>query len=114
MGNDEFVVQIKKLLEAEREQTKTIIREEVEASEKRVIQKIDDSQKDTIEVLSALIHEGHRDHENQISQLEQDHEFPHSHWEAYRSLASLCNSPFAVLHSLEPVHPFKPFDQFAE
>ena len=90
MGNDELVGQIKKLLEAEREQTKklfvserehtkTIIQEVEEASEKRVIQKVHDSQKDTIEVLSALIHEGHSDHENRISQLEQDHEFPHSH-----------------------------------
>jgi len=79
MGNDELVAQIKKLLDAEREQTKIIIQEAVEASEKRVIQKIDDSQKDTIEVLSSLIHEGHTDHENRISQLEQDHEFPHSH-----------------------------------
>jgi hypothetical protein len=57
----------------------TIIQDEIKASEKKVVEKIEANQKDTIGVLTTLFYEGHSDHENRISQLEQDHEFSRSH-----------------------------------
>ena len=65
-----IVAEVGQLVKAENETLKTVLLAEIKAVEKRVTQKIDDSQKDTIEVLSALIQEGHTDHENRIKTLE--------------------------------------------
>lgn len=53
-------------LEAEREHSKQLI----EASEKRVIKKIDESQEDTIGALTAIIEAGYALHNKRIERLE--------------------------------------------
>ncbi|HVB20312.1 MAG TPA: hypothetical protein VNG51_00015 [Ktedonobacteraceae bacterium] len=57
------------------EQIRKVVKEEITASEKRVIKtietKIDESQEDTIKVLSELIHAGHNDHEERLTIVEE-------------------------------------------
>jgi len=53
------------------EQIGKVVEEKIKTSEERVTKKIDDSQKDTIETLSELIHAGHALHEKRIKELEE-------------------------------------------
>ena len=91
MNTDELLNQIQKLLEAEREYTKNIIREEtvskealkaeIQASEERIKTElkgaIEKAQEETIAALSELIHTGFNLHEERIKALEDQAEQPH-------------------------------------
>lgn len=61
----------KQQLEAEREHIRKLVREAIEASEKRLKQAILDSLEDTTKVVGDLIHEGYTLHEERIKKLEE-------------------------------------------
>jgi hypothetical protein len=64
-----------KKLQGEREHTKATIEAAVQGSEKRIMQAVRDivkeSQEDTIQTLSELIHTGYTHHERRIKRLEE-------------------------------------------
>jgi len=69
----EELAQLGKLIEtkqeAEREHTRTMVREEIKTSEERLMKKIADSQEDTIAVLKELIHTGYEMYEERIKRV---------------------------------------------
>ena len=74
----EKITTIKQQL-ASTKQEITTTKQAIEASEKRLIQKINESQEDTIKVLSDLIHTGYNMHEERIARIEEHLDIPHPH-----------------------------------
>lgn len=66
--SDNKLTELQQLRKDIAEDTKKI----VEASEKKLIKKIDDSQKDTIEVLMDAIHTGYNMHDKRIKRAENE------------------------------------------
>ena len=78
MAQDALLAQIKKLFEEEREQTRRLVREEVDAVEKRLSTKIDKVQQ-SVDIVQNVMVEHYKKLEDRVTQLEADSEFPKSH-----------------------------------
>jgi len=52
------------------DQIRTVVREEIATAKKEIIEKIDESQADTIQVLSDLINSSHTHNDERISHIE--------------------------------------------
>ena len=75
MNNEELLEQLKHVIREEvttsENRVKSDLRQEIQASEERLTQKIAASQEDTIDTLSEVIHKGFNIHEERIATLEE-------------------------------------------
>lgn len=69
---------VKQELTQEIHATEGKLREEIHATEQKLLLEIKDRQKDTIEVLSELMHTSHTMNEKRIKRIEDTLELPHS------------------------------------